>query len=109
MTIQDLGALGEPLGSVAVLATLIYLALRTRQNTMAISAQLDAASIAATQGLMIGDKLATVPSVKSPGSSSLGVNLYLVPNFTSCSFKSVTLASAMIDLLVGRLWSGPRG
>ncbi len=36
MTIQDLGALGELLGSVAVLATLIYLALQTRQNTMAI-------------------------------------------------------------------------
>ncbi len=36
LTIQDLRALGELLGSVAVLATLIYLALQTRQNTMAI-------------------------------------------------------------------------
>ena len=45
MTIQDLGALGELLGSVAVLATLIYLALQTRQNTAAIGAQLDAAQI----------------------------------------------------------------
>ncbi len=43
LTIQDLGALGELLGSIAVLATLIYLALQTRQNTMAIAAQLDAA------------------------------------------------------------------
>ena len=33
LTIQDLGAL---LGSVAVLATLVYLALQMRQNTMAI-------------------------------------------------------------------------
>ena len=41
LTIQDLGALGELLGSVAVLATLIYLALQTRQNTLAIGAQLD--------------------------------------------------------------------
>ena len=42
LTIQDLGALGELLGSIAVLATLVYLALQTRQNTMAIAAQLDA-------------------------------------------------------------------
>jgi hypothetical protein len=45
MTIQDLGALGEFLGSIAVLVTLGYLALQTQQNTMAISAQLDAAGI----------------------------------------------------------------
>jgi hypothetical protein len=45
LTIQDLGALGELLGSVAVLATLIYLALQMRQNTMAIGAQLDASLI----------------------------------------------------------------
>ncbi len=57
MTIQDLGALGELLGSVAVLATLIYLALQTRQNTMAISAQLDAARISST--LQLGLTLAT--------------------------------------------------
>ncbi len=49
LTIQDLGALGELLGSVAVLATLVYLALQTRQNTMAISAQLDVAVMAARQ------------------------------------------------------------
>ncbi len=47
LTIQDLGALGELLGAVAVLATLVYLALQTRQNTMAIAAQLDAARISA--------------------------------------------------------------
>ncbi len=46
LTIQDLGALGEFFGSIAVLATLVYLALQTRQNRMAISAQLDAARIA---------------------------------------------------------------
>ncbi len=51
MTIQDLGALGELLGSVAVLATLIYLALQTRQNTAAIGAQLDAARLSAVQEL----------------------------------------------------------
>ncbi len=47
LTIQDLGALGELLGSIAVLATLVYLALQTRQNTMAIASQLDAARISA--------------------------------------------------------------
>ena len=49
LTIQDLGALGELLGSIAVLVTLVYLAMQTRQNTMAISAQLDAATVSATQ------------------------------------------------------------
>ena len=49
LTIQDLGAIGELLGSIAVLATLVYLALQTRQNTLAIGAQLDAARIDAIQ------------------------------------------------------------
>ncbi len=57
LTIQDLGALGELLGAVAVLATLVYLALQTRQNTMAIGAQLDAARISST--LQVGLTLAT--------------------------------------------------
>ncbi len=57
LTIQDLGALGELLGSIAVLATLVYLALQTRQNTMAISAQLDAQRINST--LHVGLTLAT--------------------------------------------------
>ncbi len=51
LTIQDLGALGELLGSVAVLVTLIYLAFQTRQNTMAIQAQLDAARISSVMHL----------------------------------------------------------
>ena len=51
LTIQDLGALGELLGSVAVLATLVYLALQTRQNTAAIAAQLEADRFAATVSL----------------------------------------------------------
>ena len=53
LTIQDLGALGELLGSVAVLATLVYLALQTRQNTMAIAAQLDAAALGASQNMFL--------------------------------------------------------
>ena len=53
LTIQDLGALGEFLGSIAVLATLVYLTLQTRQNTMAISAQLEAATLGANQDLFL--------------------------------------------------------
>ena len=53
LTIQDLGAIGELLGSVAVLATLVYLALQTRQNTMAIAAQLEAAALAANQNTLL--------------------------------------------------------
>ncbi len=53
LTIQELGSLGEFLGSIAVLATLIYLALQTRQNTIAIGAQLDAAAIGTTQNALL--------------------------------------------------------
>lgn len=38
MTIQDWGAIGEILGAVATIATLIYLALQIRQNTRALKA-----------------------------------------------------------------------
>ena len=59
LTIQDLGALGELLGSVAVLATLVYLALQTRQNTLAIAAQLDAAAIGAQQHFFLSAATST--------------------------------------------------
>ncbi len=51
LTIQDLGALGELLGSIAVLVTLVYLALQTRQNTMAIAAQVEAARTSSLMAL----------------------------------------------------------
>ena len=38
MTIRELGSLGEFVSSVAVLITLVYLALQTRQNTRAVYA-----------------------------------------------------------------------
>ncbi len=53
LTIQDLGALGEFFGSIAVLATLIYLAFQTRQNTQAIGAQLDAAQMNCVQAMTL--------------------------------------------------------
>ena len=43
MTIVELGALGEFIGAVAVLVTLIYLAVQLRQNTEAIRAQISQA------------------------------------------------------------------
>lgn len=36
MTIQDLGAIGEFIGSIGVILTLIYLAVQIRQNTAAM-------------------------------------------------------------------------
>ncbi len=59
LTIQDLGALGEFFGSIAVLVTLIYLAFQTRQNTMAIRAQLDSARIGAVQELLLAAATST--------------------------------------------------
>lgn len=37
MTLLELGALGEFLGSIAVLATLVYLSIQIRQNTRAMN------------------------------------------------------------------------
>ena len=39
MTLSDLGNIGELVGAIAVLVTLIYLAIQLRQNTLAIKAQ----------------------------------------------------------------------
>ncbi len=38
MTIQDWGAIGEIIGAIATIATLIYLATQIRQNTRALQA-----------------------------------------------------------------------
>lgn len=40
MTIQDWGAVGEVVGSLAVLITLIYLSIQVRQNTRHVRAQM---------------------------------------------------------------------
>jgi len=42
MTIQDWGAIGELVGGVAVIVTLIYLALQVRQNTRQFSRSVEA-------------------------------------------------------------------
>ena len=40
MSITELGALGEFVGAIAVVATLIYLAIQVRQNTGMMRAQI---------------------------------------------------------------------
>ncbi len=47
MTIQDLGALGDMIGGVAVVASLIYLAIQIRQNTHQISQNVEVTRFAA--------------------------------------------------------------
>jgi hypothetical protein len=39
MNIQDLGALGELISSIAVLITLVYVAIQLRETRMALAAQ----------------------------------------------------------------------
>jgi len=52
MSIQDLGAIGELVGAVAVIATLIYLAIQTRQSRIAVEQTAKFAGLQATATLM---------------------------------------------------------
>ena len=47
LSIQDWGAIGEIIGALAVVASLIYLAMQIRQNTRQISMSLESAKLAA--------------------------------------------------------------
>ena len=47
MSIQDWGAIGEIVGALAVIASLIYLAVQIRQNTRQISLSIESARLAA--------------------------------------------------------------
>lgn len=49
MTIQDLGALGEIIGAIAVVASLIYLAIQIRQNTQQMLNNAEATKLAALE------------------------------------------------------------
>lgn len=49
MTIQDWGALGEIIGAVAVVASLVYLAVQIRQNTHQITHNIEATRIASLE------------------------------------------------------------
>ena len=52
MTIQELGSLGEVIGAVAVLVTLIYLSLQTRQARLAAEETAKFAQIQATHSVV---------------------------------------------------------
>lgn len=47
MTIQEWGAIGELIGAIAVVASLVYLAVQIRQNTRQLSLSLQATELAA--------------------------------------------------------------
>jgi hypothetical protein len=49
MTIQDWGALGEIISAIAVVASLVYLAVQIRQNTQQISHSIEATRIASLE------------------------------------------------------------
>ena len=68
MTLIELGALGEFLGSIAVLATLVYLSVQIRQNTRTIQAS-EKLALAQTYQ-MRSDALQTMV-VQAAGSSHL--------------------------------------
>jgi hypothetical protein len=53
MTLQNLGDLGDLIGGIAVVITLIYLAVQIRQNTALITAQTVQASVDATQRVLL--------------------------------------------------------
>ena len=47
MTIQDLGAIAEIIGAMAVVASLVYLAIQIRQNTEQIARNVEASRLSA--------------------------------------------------------------
>jgi len=58
MTIQDWGAIGELVGGVAVIVTLIYLALQVRQTTRQFSRSVEATQLAAFErSIESGDRI----------------------------------------------------
>ncbi len=101
LTIQDLGALGELLGSVAVLATLVYLALQTRQNTLAISAQLEAAALGATQSSMLA--AATSNELEEALAEDR------TPDMTTNQFRRATLFASYLTLVQWRVHQARSG
>ena len=49
MTIQDWGALGDMIGGIAVVASLVYLAIQIRQNTQQMIRSIEATKLAALE------------------------------------------------------------
>ena len=49
MTIQDWGSIGDMIGGIAVVASLIYLSIQIRQNTQQISRSVEASKLGAVE------------------------------------------------------------
>lgn len=58
MTLQDLGNLGDFLGGIAVIVTLVYLALQVRQNNRLLEA--NTSSVRAASSIAINERLVGV-------------------------------------------------
>lgn len=78
MTLQDWGAIGEILGAIATIATLVYLATQVRQNTRA----LQAASMDST--------------IKT--ANEIRASLFTNPEITSIYFKGLRDISSLTEL-----------
>lgn len=49
MTIQDWGSIGDMIGGIAVVASLVYLSIQIRQNTQQISRSVEASKLGALE------------------------------------------------------------
>ena len=58
MTLEDLGNLGDFIGGIAVIATLVYLAIQVRQNNRLLSAS--TAAVRAASSTAINERLVSV-------------------------------------------------
>ena len=68
MTLDDLGNIGEFLGAIAVVASLLYLSMQIRQNTRSVksaTAQSASQTIVGMNALIVGDR--TVAELVSAG------------------------------------------
>lgn len=71
MTIQDWGAVGDLIGAVAVVASLIYLAIQIRQNTQHIAHSIETTRIAALErNIQSGNRIREL-LIREPGLAEL--------------------------------------
>lgn len=99
MTIVELGAIGEFAGSIAVLITLIYLAVQVRQNTRHVRAQMGHdgwLSTASADIAVMGDDAAESLAKAELGAESLsGKDLKVIDAY----FKNLVMHMARVEHL----------
>ena len=74
MSIQDWGAIGEIVGALAVVASLIYLAVQIRQNTRQISLNLESSRLAAFEQNVESGNRAREVLINDPAVAELFLN-----------------------------------